>query len=101
MTNHEQAVRDAAIELKTAITEAVGAGYRIAWPSNPAGLDAIAVSETRRVGEPARVAPGEEYDGMHKTALVELANARGISIPSNATKAEVIAALKAPPESAI
>jgi hypothetical protein len=49
VTNNEQAVRDAALALSKAITEATTAGYRIAWPSNVAGLDTIAISETGAV----------------------------------------------------
>lgn len=49
MENNERAVRDAAAALSKAITEAVAAGYRIAWPSNAAGLDTIAISETAAV----------------------------------------------------
>lgn len=52
MANNEQAVRDAASALNTAITEAVAVGYRIAWPSNAAGLDTIAISETAAVKQP-------------------------------------------------
>jgi hypothetical protein len=52
MANIEQAVRDAAAALSTAITEAVAAGYRVAWPSNPTGLDTIAISETGAVNQP-------------------------------------------------
>lgn len=100
MANHEQAVRDAAAALGTALTEATAAGYRIHWPSNAAGLDAIAISETGRVGAAARPAPGDEYEAMHKTALVELAVARGISVPSGSNKNDVIELLKNPPASA-
>jgi hypothetical protein len=49
VANNEQAVRDAARSLKTAIDEATAAGYRISWPSNVAGLDTIAISETGAV----------------------------------------------------
>jgi hypothetical protein len=49
MADNEKAVRDAAAALKTAINEAVTAGYRIDWPSNAAGLDTIAISETAAV----------------------------------------------------
>jgi hypothetical protein len=55
MANNEQAVRDAAAALKTAITEAVAAGYRVEWPSNVAGLDTIAISETGKMKQPEPV----------------------------------------------
>jgi hypothetical protein len=58
MTNHEQAVRDAAAALKTAIADATLAGYRIEWPSNAAALDLIAISETSAVQ--AAEAPAQE-----------------------------------------
>jgi hypothetical protein len=54
VANNEQAVRDAAVVLSAAITEAVAAGYRVAWPNNAAGLDTIAISETGAVKQPER-----------------------------------------------
>jgi hypothetical protein len=53
MADNERSVREAASALKQAITEAVTAGYRIDWPSNVAGLDTIAISETGAVKQPA------------------------------------------------
>jgi hypothetical protein len=52
VANHEQDVRQAALGLKQAIDGAAGAGYRINWPSNVAGLDTIAISETAAVKQP-------------------------------------------------
>lgn len=49
MANHEQAVRDAAVALKVAITEATAAGYRVHWPTNAVDLDKVAISETGAV----------------------------------------------------
>ena len=92
----EQAVRDAAMKLHEAISSAEKEGYRVDWPTR-AGLPSIAVSETGKIGAAARPAPGDEYDAMHKTALVELALARGIAVPSGSNKADVIALLKNPP----
>lgn len=97
MATNEQAVRDAALALRDAIADAVAAGYRIDWPSNAAGLDKIAISETGRIGQSVPLAPGDEYDAMTKAALVELAVARGLDVPSGATKADVIVLLKNPP----
>jgi hypothetical protein len=58
MATKEQAVRDAAGALKSAIAEATAAGYRVAWPANADGLDSIAVSATAAtVEEPAPVPP--------------------------------------------
>jgi hypothetical protein len=99
MADKEKPVRDAALALKTAIDEATAAGYRIEWPGNPSGLATIAISETGRVGEAEKPAPGDEYESMTKAALVELATARNIDIHSGATKADVIAALKNQPAS--
>jgi hypothetical protein len=45
----EQAVRDAALALKTAIEEAVAAGYRVDLPSLAGDLDKIAISETGKM----------------------------------------------------
>lgn len=50
----EQAVRDAALALKTAITEAAAAGYRVEWPGKADDLDRIAVSSTSKVVEEAK-----------------------------------------------
>ncbi len=83
-------VRECADALKAAIAEAVAAGYRV---DNVGSLD-IGVSETAKVGAAKVVAPGEEYDHMSKSALVELAGARGIELPSGSTKAEIAALLK-------
>lgn len=96
MANEEQRVRDAAQALSAAIIEAHEAGYRVDWPMSASGLAAIAVSETGRIAAGAKPAPGDEYEVMHKTALVELATARGINVPSGSNKADVIALLKAP-----
>lgn len=49
MANHEQAVRDAAHALKTSITTAIVAGYRVHWPANIDDLDKVAISETGNV----------------------------------------------------
>lgn len=63
MVNKEQAVRDAAATLKTAIAEAAAAGYRIDWPGNVAGLDTIAISETGAVKQGETVAkPDLQFD---------------------------------------
>lgn len=51
MATKEQAVRDAAAALKTAIAEAVAAGYRVDWPGNADDLDKIAISATGAVVE--------------------------------------------------
>jgi hypothetical protein len=48
-TSAEQKVREAAVALKTAIAEAVSAGYRV---TGIAGLDTIAISETGAVKRP-------------------------------------------------
>lgn len=93
----EQAVRDAAEKLHDAIVAAEKEGYRVDWPSTRAGLPSIAISETGKLGAAARRAPGDEYDAMPKTALLELAHARGLDVPSGSTKADVIALLKNPP----
>jgi len=97
MSDIETRVVAAAVELHAAITAAREAGYRVGFPHQVEDLPAIAVSATARVGQAARPAPGDEYEAMTKHALVELATARGIEISSNATKADIIAALKAPP----
>lgn len=49
MANHEQAVRDACVALKTAIEEAQAAGYRVNLPAQVADLDKVAISETAKV----------------------------------------------------
>lgn len=46
-----QAVRDAALALHAAITEAVSAGCAVQWPRRAEDLPAIAVSDTARVPE--------------------------------------------------
>lgn len=46
-----QAVRDAAIALHAAITDAVAAGSAVQWPRRLEELPAIAVSDTARVPE--------------------------------------------------
>jgi hypothetical protein len=56
--NNETVVREAAKALRKAIDEATAAGYRIAWPSNVAGLDTIAISETAAAVKPP--APAEK-----------------------------------------
>jgi hypothetical protein len=95
MADLENAVRDAAAKLHEAVKAATDAGYRVEWPTNAAGLPAIAVSETAKVGAAAVVQPGDEYDAMSKAAVVELAAARGLD--TSGTKAEVIDRLKNPP----
>lgn len=60
MSDKAKAVRDAATALKKAIDEAAAAGFAVQWPHNPAGLAAIAVSETKGRaaavdGKPGRV----------------------------------------------
>jgi hypothetical protein len=45
----EQAVRDAALALQSAIADAVAAGYRVNWPGNAADLDKIEISATGKV----------------------------------------------------
>lgn len=97
MADTENRVRKAAQELHDAIVAARGEGYRVHYPSLVENLPKIAISETRKVGEAARPAPGDEYEAMTKHALVELATARGIELASGATKADVISALKSPP----
>lgn len=52
MADNEQAVRDAAAALKTAIIKATASGYRVDWPGNLAGLDTIAISETGAAKQP-------------------------------------------------
>jgi hypothetical protein len=49
MVNHEQAVRDAALALKTAIGEAVAAGFRVNLPAQVGDLDKVAISETAKM----------------------------------------------------
>lgn len=51
MANHEQAVRDAAVALKKAITEAEAAGYRVNLPAQAGDLDKVAISETSKVAK--------------------------------------------------
>lgn len=97
MSDIEARVRAAALSFHDVVKEATAAGYRVDMPRDADGLVAIAISETAKVGLVAKPAPGDEYDAMTKAALVELATARGIDIPSSFTKAEVIAALKSPP----
>lgn len=55
MANAEQAVRDAALALQSAIVTAAGDGYRVHWPSGPEGLHQIAISETGKRLQPAPV----------------------------------------------
>lgn len=57
MSNNEQAVRDAAEALKTAINEARAAGYRVDWPGNSDGLDRISISATDAVVEDVKPRP--------------------------------------------
>lgn len=54
MANHEQAVRDAAVALKTAIVEAEKAGYRVNLPAQVGDLDKVAISETGKVAPEER-----------------------------------------------
>lgn len=63
MDNHEQAVRDAAAALKTAIESATAAGYRVHWPGRAADLDRIEISGTARVvtTEPAKPAAPQTF----------------------------------------
>ena len=91
MTDHAKKVSEARDAFVEAINEAKAAGYRV---DTPGGLAEINASETAKVGATAVPAPGDEYESMHKSALVELATARGIAVPSGATKADVIALLK-------
>lgn len=51
-TNAEKAVRDAAAALFDAITKAEAAGLRVDLPSNAAGLQSIAISETKKAPQP-------------------------------------------------
>lgn len=51
MANLEQAVRDAALALKIAITEAQEAGYRVDLPAQAGDLDKVAISETGNVAK--------------------------------------------------
>lgn len=90
----DDAVREAARNLQQAIAVAQAEGYLVAWPSRPADLGAIAVSETGRVGAAAPPALGAEYEVMTKAGLYELATARGLDPKSDWTKADLIAALK-------
>jgi hypothetical protein len=46
--DHPAAIRSAAQALARAIVDGRAAGFAVAWPSGPAGLEAIAVSETGR-----------------------------------------------------
>lgn len=45
----EDAVRNAAADLKSAIDDAVAAGLRVSWPHRAADLGNIGISETGRV----------------------------------------------------
>ncbi|MDP1867001.1 MAG: hypothetical protein Q8L13_11760 [Bradyrhizobium sp.] len=49
MSDHDKTVRSAATALQKAIADAHKAGYRVAWPSRPEDLGAIAISETGKV----------------------------------------------------
>jgi hypothetical protein len=55
MADKDQAVRDAAAALKTAIAEAVADCYRVHWPGGADDLDKIAVSATGNVKAPEPV----------------------------------------------
>lgn len=97
MADIEGRVRRAAQEFHDAIVAALAAGYRVAMPYQVDELPRIAITETAIVGQSVKPTPGDEYEVMHKTALVELATARGIDVPPGATKADVIGLLKNPP----
>lgn len=97
MSSTEQRVRAAARELREAVRAAEAEGLRVTWPTYADGLDTIQVSATAKFGQVPQPAPGDEYDAMTKGALIELANARGVEIAHNATKADIIQALKSPP----
>lgn len=92
MTDHPKNVREAREALVVAVNEARAAGYRV-----DGAVPDFAASETAKVGAAARPAPGDEYDAMTKSALSELAVARGLDLPASSTKADIIAALKNPP----
>lgn len=49
MSTKEKAVRDAAVALHKAISDAKSAGLAVLWPSSPEGLAGIAISETGEV----------------------------------------------------
>lgn len=57
MSDHEKTVREAALALQTAIADAIADGYRVDWPTNAAGLDRIAISETSKVTPPVTADP--------------------------------------------
>jgi len=49
MADHEQAVRDAAVALETAVTEAQAAGVRVDLPMQATDIDKVSVSETSKL----------------------------------------------------
>lgn len=48
MNTREKAVREAAAALSIAIADARSAGLHVQWPHSPEGLNAIAISETKK-----------------------------------------------------
>jgi hypothetical protein len=92
MASKEQAVRDAALALQTAIADATVEGLRVNWPTNPAGLSRMEISEAAKVSAPTPA--GEEYDKLSKPTLLELASARNLNPHANSTKAELAVLLR-------
>jgi hypothetical protein len=68
MASKEQAVRDAAVALKTAIADATAAGYRIVWPANATELEQIAISATGAVVEDAAEGAKPQSFGVREPA---------------------------------